>query len=62
MNAVNMGHVGQRAAKLLAGKFGVLKKKSATSPLQTAKVRINLKLLQTVSLQPFDVQTPYYIY
>jgi len=32
-NAKNFGPVGQRAAKLLAVKFGVLKKKSAASAI-----------------------------
>ena len=32
-NAKNFGSVGQRAAKLLAVKVGVLKKKSATSAI-----------------------------
>ena len=36
-NAVNFGSVGQRALKLLAVKFGVLKKKSAASAI-SAKV------------------------
>ena len=45
-NAENLGYAGQRAAKLLAVKVGVLKKKSATSAIpaevwasQSAKVR-----------------------
>ena len=71
----NIGSVDQKAAKFLAVKVGVLKKKSATSAdssqIVCKQVRpgfdynwvwIILKVWWRVILQPFDLQTPNFQY
>ena len=67
-NTVNMGSVGQRASKLLAVKVGGLKKSLPSGPghsrtsqpeFDCVRDQIFLKVWQTATLQPFDLQTPY---
>ena len=70
---LNIGSVGQSAAKLIAVKVGVLKKKSAASAIP-AKVCASAIgpgstptgsesfSKYTATLQPFDLQTLYYLY
>ena len=72
--AGNIGSLGQRAARLLAVKFGGLKKKSVTSSI-TAEVCASMfgpglsapgfesfSKFDAVTLQPFELQTLCYKY
>ena len=54
-NAENFGSVGQRAAKLLAVKVGLLKKKSAASAI-SAKVCASSRTPGVKSFSKFDGQ------
>ena len=66
-----MGSLGNSAVKLLGVKVGGVKKSPPLSPcpcqttrpeFNSDRVRIILKVYQTITLHPFDLQNLYYLY